>query len=93
MLNTSPKVEREGRDVLSFFMLDIFTWKPVTWRSSQNKQASKQAYERCLPHTFHRLALESQPEAWIPGRAGGQNKQASKLLRPLAFGSLSNYQR
>ena len=92
MLNTSPKVEgRRRKNLRSFFMLDFFTWLADPRASvNQSELTSKQAYERCLPHTFHRLALESQPDAWIPGRAGGQNKQASKLLRRLAFGSLSN---
>ena len=59
----------------------------------QSEQTSKQALERCLPHTFQGLALESRHG--VPGSqgwAGGQNKQASKLLRRLAFGSLSNDQ-
>ena len=60
---------------------------------NQSEQTSKQASERCLPYTFQRLALESRHG--VPGSqgwAGGQNKQASKLLRRLAFGSLSNDQ-
>ena len=47
----------------------------------QSEQTSKQASERCLPHTFQRLALESQPEAWIPG-LGGWAEQTSKQATP-----------
>jgi len=63
----------------------------------QSEQTSKQALERCLPYTFQGLAWarpKAELPAWIPGRpATSQNKQASKLPRRLAFGSLSNDQR
>ena len=60
--------------------------------SYQSEQTSKQAFERCLLSTFQRLAWE-RPKAesldpWA-GRVGGTNKQASKLPRSMAFGSLS----
>jgi hypothetical protein len=82
LLDTSPKVEeRRRKNLRSFFMLDFFTWLADPRASvNQSELTSKQAYERCLPHTFHRLALESQPDAWLPGlggRVGRTNKQAS----------------
>ena len=76
-----------------FFICQIRSRVWLAAVGNQSEQTSKQALERCLPHTFQGLALGSQqggsqdPRA---GRVGGQNKQASKLLRPLAFGSLSN---
>ncbi len=49
----------------------------------QSEQTSKQASERCLPHTFQRLALESQHG--VPGSqgwAGGWAEQTSKQATP-----------
>jgi hypothetical protein len=46
LLNTSPKVEREGRNVLSFFMpipyrYVMFTWLAGLQASRANTQASR----------------------------------------------------
>ena len=48
----------------------------------QSEQTSKQASERCLPHTFQRLALESRhgvpgSQGWAGGRAEQTSKQAT----------------
>ncbi len=67
MLNTSPKVEREGRDALSFFMPEnpFQAARAELEQTSKharpgirldlnlnNKQASKLTSESCLPQTF-----------------------------------------